>query len=205
MLQYALPRGESVRSHPPDPAQTPRPPDWILPWPGARPGRLSQALNGMRSSNQVRFPRGKKSAVCAMLPYRVIRKATAEDWSVIWPILREVGTAGETLTWDSARTEARARSGWMREPPGRTIVAVDDGGSVIGSANTYPIHPGPGHILPMPALSSSRRRVVVAAGEAGAVDWVAEPEAKAFGRPCRSQGRARAGGTLGPACPDPMS
>ena len=79
-----------------------------------------------------------------MLPYRVIRKATAEDWSAIWPILREVGTAGETLTWDSARTEARARSGWMREPPGRTIVAVDDGGSVIGSANTYPIHPWPG-------------------------------------------------------------
>ena len=56
-----------------------------------------------------------------MLTYMVIREATAEDWPVIWPILREVGTAGETLTWDSARTEARARSGWMREPPGRTI------------------------------------------------------------------------------------
>jgi ribosomal protein S18 acetylase RimI-like enzyme len=79
-----------------------------------------------------------------MLAYMVIREATAEDWPAIWPILREVGTAGETLTWDSARTEARARSGWMREPPGRTIVAVDDGGSVIGSANTYPIHRGPG-------------------------------------------------------------
>jgi GNAT superfamily N-acetyltransferase len=31
----------------------------------------------------------------------------------------------------------------MREPPGRTIVAVDEG-RVIGSANTLPLHPGPG-------------------------------------------------------------
>ena len=43
------------------------------------------------------------SAVCAMLPYMVIREATAEDWPAIWPILREAGTAGEGLTWDSAR------------------------------------------------------------------------------------------------------
>jgi ribosomal protein S18 acetylase RimI-like enzyme len=32
----------------------------------------------------------------------------------------------------------------MRELPGRTIVAVDDAGRVIGSANTHPVHPGPG-------------------------------------------------------------
>jgi L-amino acid N-acyltransferase YncA len=74
----------------------------------------------------------------------VIREAKAGDWPAIWLILKEVGTAGETLTWDSTRTAERARAGWMREPPGRTIVAVDDGGSVIGSANTHPIHPGPG-------------------------------------------------------------
>jgi L-amino acid N-acyltransferase YncA len=73
-----------------------------------------------------------------------IRAATAEDWPAIWPILNEIGTAGETLTWDPARTEARARAGWMRELPGRTIVAVDDDGDVIGSATTHPIHPGPG-------------------------------------------------------------
>jgi L-amino acid N-acyltransferase YncA len=54
------------------------------------------------------------------------------------------GAAGETLTWDPTRTEARARAGWMRGPPGRTIVAVDDDGRVIGSANTYPMHPSPG-------------------------------------------------------------
>jgi L-amino acid N-acyltransferase YncA len=84
------------------------------------------------------------SAGCAMLAFMVIREAKAEDWHVIWPILKEVGAAGETLTWDSTRPEARARSGWMRELPGRTIVAVDDDGTIIGTANTHPIHPGPG-------------------------------------------------------------
>jgi L-amino acid N-acyltransferase YncA len=74
----------------------------------------------------------------------VIREATAADWPGIWPILCEAGTAGETLTWDPGTTEERARAGWMRERPGRTVVAVDDQGRVIGSANVYPIHHGPG-------------------------------------------------------------
>ena len=83
-------------------------------------------------------------AGCAMLEVMVIREAKAEDWPAIWLILKQEGTAGETLTWDAARTEARARAGWMRKPPGRTFVAVDDAGSIIGSADTHPIHPGPG-------------------------------------------------------------
>jgi hypothetical protein len=40
------------------------------------------------------------SAGYAMLAYMVIREATAADWPAIWPILSEVGTAGETLTWE---------------------------------------------------------------------------------------------------------
>lgn len=74
----------------------------------------------------------------------MIREATAADWAAIWSILSEVGAAGETLTWDPGTTEARARAGWMRELPGRTIVAVDDDGRVIGTANTHPNHAGPG-------------------------------------------------------------
>jgi L-amino acid N-acyltransferase YncA len=79
-----------------------------------------------------------------MLASMKIREATAADWAAIWPMLNTVGTAGETLTWDPGTTEARARAGWMREPPGRTIVAFDDDGRVIGSANTHPNHSGPG-------------------------------------------------------------
>ena len=80
----------------------------------------------------------------AMLGYMEIREAKPGDWPHIWLILDEVGSAGETLTWDATRTEARARAGWMRDLPGRTIVAVDDDGTVLGSANTQPIHAGPG-------------------------------------------------------------
>lgn len=87
---------------------------------------------------------GRMRAGSAMLGCMVIREARPEDWPGIWLILTEVGSAGETLTWDATRTEARARAGWMREPPGRTVVAVDDDGTVLGSANTHPIHPGAG-------------------------------------------------------------
>ena len=71
-----------------------------------------------------------------------IRAATPDDWSAIWPILWCVGTAGETLTWDDDATPESARPGWMREPPGRTVVAVDDDGTVVGSAQTHPNHVG---------------------------------------------------------------
>jgi L-amino acid N-acyltransferase YncA len=74
----------------------------------------------------------------------VIREARAEDWAAIWAILKEVGEAGETLTWDPKTSEARARAGWMRELPGRTVVAIDDYGRVVGSAYTHPNHPGAG-------------------------------------------------------------
>jgi L-amino acid N-acyltransferase YncA len=77
----------------------------------------------------------------------VIREATAADWPAIWSILHEEGTAGtdpDAMTWDPGRNEARARAGWMRQLPGRTVVAVDDDGCAIGSANTHPIRPGRG-------------------------------------------------------------
>ena len=73
----------------------------------------------------------------------LIRPATAEDWPAIWPILRDIGRAGETLTFDPATTSERARAGWMREPPGRTVVVEADG-LVVGSAFTQPNHHGPG-------------------------------------------------------------
>jgi ribosomal protein S18 acetylase RimI-like enzyme len=79
-----------------------------------------------------------------MLTYMLIREADAGDWHAIWLILEQVGSAGDTLTWDPLTSQARARAGWMRDRPGRTVVAVDDSGSIVGSANTYPNHGGPG-------------------------------------------------------------
>jgi len=74
----------------------------------------------------------------------LIREAQPGDWPAIWLILDHVGSAGETLTWDRRTSQARARAGWMRERPGRTIVAIDDAGTIVGSAYTHPNHGGPG-------------------------------------------------------------
>jgi L-amino acid N-acyltransferase YncA len=71
-----------------------------------------------------------------------IRAATADDWPAIWEILRRVGPAGQTLTWDEDATPESVRPAWMLPPPGRTVVAVDGDGTVVGTALTRPNHSG---------------------------------------------------------------
>lgn len=73
-----------------------------------------------------------------------IRAATAEDWPAIWSFLREIIAAGETYTWARDISEADARAKWMHEPPGRTVVAVDADGTVLGTAETHPNQGGAG-------------------------------------------------------------
>jgi hypothetical protein len=67
-----------------------------------------------------------------------IREATAADWPAIWPFFRWIVEAGETYAYEPDMDEAEAGALWMVGPPGRTVVAVDDDGTVIGSANMYP-------------------------------------------------------------------
>ena len=66
-----------------------------------------------------------------------IRSATPADWPGIWAFLQEIVAAGETYTIDRDLPEDRARPWWLREPPGRTFVAVD-GDRVLGSAKLVP-------------------------------------------------------------------
>jgi L-amino acid N-acyltransferase YncA len=73
-----------------------------------------------------------------------IRDATAQDWPAIWPFVREICAAGETFTLDRDIDEQKARAMWMLEPPARTVVAVDDDGTVLGSAKMNPNQMGPG-------------------------------------------------------------
>jgi len=68
----------------------------------------------------------------------MIRDATLTDWSAIWPFLREIVAAGETYTWPRDVTEERARDMWLVRPPSRTVVAVDQDGTVLGSAKMNP-------------------------------------------------------------------
>jgi GNAT superfamily N-acetyltransferase len=66
-----------------------------------------------------------------------IREATSGDWPGIWGFLRGILAAGETYTVDPDLPEDAARAWWMREPPGRTFVAVQ-GERVLGSAKVVP-------------------------------------------------------------------
>lgn len=73
-----------------------------------------------------------------------IRAAVPADWPGIWSFLRPIVAAGETFTWDRDIGEDRARATWLHTPPGRTVVAVDARGTVLGSAETHPNQGGPG-------------------------------------------------------------
>ncbi|MEU3191159.1 GNAT family N-acetyltransferase [Streptomyces sp. NPDC006992] len=71
-----------------------------------------------------------------------IRTATEADWPAIRPFLLRIVAAGETYTYPRDMDEDAARSTWMLPPPGRTVVAVDDDGTVLGSAKMNPNHMG---------------------------------------------------------------
>jgi hypothetical protein len=74
----------------------------------------------------------------------VIRDATADDWPAIWPIFAEIVRAADTFSYDPTIGEDAAREMWMVRPPGRTTVAVDHDGTIVGTANMYANRPGPG-------------------------------------------------------------
>jgi L-amino acid N-acyltransferase YncA len=74
----------------------------------------------------------------------LIRDATPADWPAIWPFLQQIVAAGETYAYDRNLTEERAREIWLLDPPGRTVVAVNDHGTVLGSAKMNPNQGGPG-------------------------------------------------------------
>lgn len=57
----------------------------------------------------------------------IIREATAGDWPAIWPFLRQICAEGETYSYPRDIDEDFAREIWLQKPPGRTVVAVDEG------------------------------------------------------------------------------
>jgi L-amino acid N-acyltransferase YncA len=72
-----------------------------------------------------------------------IRDANLDDWPAIWPFMRRIIATRETFSWDTDISEDRARAMWFREPPSRTFVAVDDDGTVVGTAESHPNYGGP--------------------------------------------------------------
>ncbi len=74
----------------------------------------------------------------------LIREATPDDWPTIWSFMRGIVAAGDTFVWNRDLPEEGARAYWMHELPGRTVVAVDDDGTVLGTAETHPNYGGGG-------------------------------------------------------------
>ncbi|MFC5186019.1 GNAT family N-acetyltransferase [Actinomadura harenae] len=67
----------------------------------------------------------------------LIRNATNDDWPAIWPFLRQIVAAGETFPYPLDLDEDQGRDMWLVPEPGRTVVAVDSAGTVLGTANMY--------------------------------------------------------------------
>jgi L-amino acid N-acyltransferase YncA len=79
-----------------------------------------------------------------MLGAVLIRDARREDWPAIWSFFQPIVSAGETYCYDRDITSDEARTLWLVQPPGRTVVALDDDQAVVGSAKAYPNQGGPG-------------------------------------------------------------
>lgn len=73
----------------------------------------------------------------------LIRDATWDDWARVWPFLHGIVAAGETYAYDRDLSEDQARRLWLLAAPGRTVVPVDPGQTVLGTAKMHPNHGGP--------------------------------------------------------------
>ena len=93
---------------------------------------------------------------------------------MIHRFFREVVDAGETYAYPEGMSPEAARALWDEPPPGRTVVAVDDDGRVVGSAKMGANRPARGgHVATASFLvdpSAQRRGVGRALGE-HVVDW----------------------------------
>jgi GNAT superfamily N-acetyltransferase len=105
-----------------------------------------------------------------------IRTATDDDWSQIHPFFSAIVEAGETYSFPDGLTSDEARALWMSPPPGRCVVAVEDG-RVLGSAHMEANRPGRGsHVATgsfMVDPAAGRRGVGRALGE-HVIAWARE-------------------------------
>jgi GNAT superfamily N-acetyltransferase len=72
-----------------------------------------------------------------------IRAFIEDDWSKLWPIVRDIVRAADTFAYDPAMTEAEAHDIWVEAPPGLTVVAVE-ADRALGTAKMGTNRPGPG-------------------------------------------------------------
>ena len=109
-----------------------------------------------------------------------IREAEPADWESIWPFLREIVREGESYAYDPDMSEREARDMWMIGAPGRTTVAVDAGGTILGTANMYANRPGPGAHVASASFMVDPRRWARGVGRALGEDMIGWAERAGF-------------------------
>lgn len=103
----------------------------------------------------------------------ILRAATEQDWPRVWPFFSRIVDAGETYAYPDALSVETARSLWMEQAPGHTVVAVDED-TVLGSAKMGPNRPGRGaHVATASFMvdPAHQRRGVGRALGLYAVEW----------------------------------
>ncbi|WP_432547141.1 GNAT family N-acetyltransferase [Kineococcus sp. SYSU DK004] len=74
----------------------------------------------------------------------LIRDLTEDDWPRVWPFFDEIVAEGETYALPGGLISEAARELWVQPPPWRVVVAVDEDGTVLGTAKSGPNRPGRG-------------------------------------------------------------
>ena len=74
----------------------------------------------------------------------LIRPVTEADLPAFLPIFHAIVDDGETYAFAEGLTDDEVRALWFERPPGRTVVALDDDGTLLGSAKMGPNRPGRG-------------------------------------------------------------
>jgi L-amino acid N-acyltransferase YncA len=74
----------------------------------------------------------------------LIRDARPDDLPAFAPIFRQVVEDGETYAYPEDLDDEQIRTMWFEQPPGRTVMAVDEDGTLLGSAKMGPNRPGRG-------------------------------------------------------------
>jgi GNAT superfamily N-acetyltransferase len=102
-----------------------------------------------------------------------IREFDEADWPQVWPIIQEIVQSEETYAYDPAMTVEESHGIWIEQPPGLTVVAIQDD-RVLGTAKMCPNRPGPGaHISTASFMvaADARGRGVGSALCRYALDW----------------------------------
>jgi L-amino acid N-acyltransferase YncA len=89
-----------------------------------------------------------------------VRDYDDADWPAVWPIIEEVVRAGDTFPYPTDLIETDARPLWLENGPGgRTTVALDGDGQLLGTAKMGRNRPGPGaHVATASYMVSAQAR-----------------------------------------------